>query len=153
MNNKTIKVINEINEIKSNQNPIKVTIKPAVMKEYFCAITEYLDKFQYAYTEYADIFNYRMKTYIMPPDKNYDDWYIAIRVPGATRGYIKVIPNSNYWEVIEVKLYNDTAIIGENKLGCYYANVKYILDSFNGLLIDFDEYNPDKLNSNDMEEN
>ena len=121
--------------------------------EYFCDITTALDKYN-EYIHGAGDNEYRpfMRTYIMPPDQHGDDYYIPIRVPGATRGHIQVKPNTEHgcWEVVEVMLYHDTAIVGKSLVGCYKPEITDILDSFIGTLIDFEQHNPkgDKHNGN-----
>lgn len=118
--------------------------------EYYCDITDALDK----YNEYikGDDDGYRpfMRTYMMIPEYHEDNCYIPIRVPGATRGHIHVKPNIEHgcWEVIEVVLYEDTAITGKSLVGCYAPDVMNILSNFIGTLIDFEQYNPKGDNNN-----
>ena len=114
--------------------------------KFHCSITDILDTFQSeeVYANYQ-IINEMMKTYIIPPEKTGDKWYIPIRVPGATRGHIEVIPYKIYWKIVSLKIYDESAIIGKSKIGCYKPEVESIIDAFNGDFINFEGFNPTDL--------
>lgn len=108
--------------------------------EYLCEITDELDKFNVYLDkendpEYRDI----MRSYIMRPESESNNWYIPIRNPGATRGCIRVVPYDGKWAVTKVELYSDTAISTTSKIGCYKPEVLGILNSFIGYCIDYNE--------------
>ena len=114
--------------------------------QFHCYITEYLDLFKPEIEGIDEHTKAIMKTYMMHPDDIHvkGEFYIALRVPGATRGHIKVKPSqdNNLWEIEEVKLYDSTAIVGRGNIGCYEENVLENLDIFTGKFIDFIGYNP-----------
>jgi hypothetical protein len=110
--------------------------------EFYCEITNKLDNFNKCIQDIDYEYRNIMRTYIMPPEDMCGKVMIPIRVPGATRGHIEVIADNKYWKVTEVKLYEDSAIIGISNIGCYEPEVLNILSEFNGMLINFHEYSP-----------
>lgn len=111
--------------------------------EYYCEITDKIDEYN-AYFDMEKDPEYRdmMRSYIMRPESESNNWHILIRSPGATRGCIRIVPYDGKWAVTKVELYPNTAITTTSKIGCYKPEVLDILDSFVGYLIDFDELNP-----------
>lgn len=108
--------------------------------EYYCHITKIMDKYNYAYIQETDgEYKHCLRTYIMKPEKNGDRWYISIRVPGATRGHLEVVPliPSGRWSIAGVELYKSTAIIGRSDIGVYLPNIEDVIDTFIGNIIDF----------------
>lgn len=122
--------------------PIQVIERGSILKnEYYCSITELLDMYQDYDSELKSI----MRTYMMTPEEHDGKYYIPIRVPGATRGHIEVKPNGDFWEVVTIRLYESSAIIGVSNIGCYKPDVEKVLDSFNGKHINFTGFKPKEV--------
>lgn len=131
--------------MKSTDNVIHIeeNCNPFMKGQFHCAITNHLDEYQgFDYDNDHLEFKNVMRTYMMTPDVYDNKTLIPLRVPGATRGHIEVIPHNGFWKVIEVELYDSSTIIGISNIGCYKPEVKSILDEFKGILIDFKQYNP-----------
>ena len=114
--------------------------------EYFCEITRQMDEYnEYYKTESDQEWQRVMRVYMCSPDckdPTTCEWYIAIRVPGATRGHLKVEPHNGYWRVTDIKFYDETAIIGISNIGCFKPEILTHITDWIGTIIDFGEYNP-----------
>lgn len=111
--------------------------------EYFCEITRQMDEYnEYYKTESDQEWRRAMRVYMCSPDCNNSEWYIAIRVPGATRGHLKVEPHNGFWKVVDIKFYSETAIIGVSNIGCFRPEIQDHVSEWIGTIIDFGEHNP-----------
>ena len=84
---------------------MKLYLKSNSDHELYCEITDLLDEYL--------ITSCKKHSWLRSYLCDYDNDTFCIRVPGATRGYIKLEKNV----IKEINLYDDTAF--SKKLGCY----------------------------------
>lgn len=100
------------------------------MNNFFNNFTKELDKYNYVYDEFKDKdYGNCWRTYLWEPDVKDaiqgKDRLIAFRVPGATRGHVKVDDNL----IIQDIVFYDTSF---SNCGCYNESVKEVIPKFLG---------------------
>ena len=131
--------------------PVELRFDGRTHREYYCDITKRLDEYLAYDIPDGSAINYAMRTYIMDPEPTTDGkctYYIPIRVPGATRGHLHVVYCDKVYKVFEVELYDETAISGVSKVGCYKPEVNNILKEFIDMQIDYGKYTSDHQHFN-----
>ena len=112
----------------------KPTYKPKKEDDLICELTEFMDN----YIDFKDVYH-GYKTYIYNdiltfsnPDKYYQ---VAFRVPGATRGGIRLHKLGNHlYKIIEIHFNSDSSF---GEFGCYNKSILSDIEKYIGKVLDF----------------
>lgn len=114
----------------------KPTYKPKKEDDLICSLTEFMDEYITVKDRY-----YGFKTYIYNDillfSKPQHYYQVAFRVPGATRGGIRLEKiNDNLYKILEIH-FNEDSSFGD--IGCYDKSILQDIERFVGSTLDFSQ--------------
>ena len=105
------------------------------LMEFIGKITEKFDEYILPSLKQFNV----MRTYIMWPEEFKDEMVSVFRVPGATRGHIKItkcqIDTKDAWKIEDIIYYEDVCF--NRGIACYLESIKDITFELNGDYIIF----------------
>lgn len=111
-----------------------------MLNGYYNNFTEELDKYNHVYEQFKDKeYAGCWRTYLWEPDvKNAvqgKENLVAFRVPGATRGHVKVDDNLIIQDIV---FYEDTCF--SHNIGCYKESIKEVIPKFLGTKLEIEAW-------------